>query len=575
MPLVAGEASHGPGWPGACNITVHVRQEQRPVQAPQAQTFILTQAPVRGSTPGALRGNAERRPGLLVAHRLTREHLQLHQHLRKVLTLAALQAPGVQAPAQSPDAEALSYFLIKGQFEEELRSPGYSGQLWSQCLGPFGLKPAMTLEEGLWWGMQEWQCQSNFDGMIYKMAANTRPQEGWRWGPACQRPATPNQRHLHTKALTEIPPEAMREYMDIMEGLLRPGGPAEGASGGEWEEDGSKLPQGEEGAYPDPSLLSYIDKLCSQEDFVTKVEAVLHARFLADVLSLEPQLDLLALAEDLEQEDGLSFTQATSQSPISSLLEQKPLLALKQKEGVQAPPSHGTPRLDSRPFESEAGQDTQRHGHGPQLGASDQACPPDAGCGQRQIHSLADAGMPRPKAFAASPGRQESPSLKAGWLHPGPQARWCTSPSMEPRLATVPGETCPARAPLGPTGRPNEDEEELPSLAFLLASQHILPSWGLPQSPTPGSDLLCPGVPQACSPQSPGLSPTGPPAAKDCSRPRVQAQPLLRRHPCQGPASRSLGGQPWLWGLGCPSQSQKRRRDPFVTGKSRKRQCSQ
>ncbi|KAK2488576.1 hypothetical protein MC885_004526 [Smutsia gigantea] len=166
--------------------------------------------------------------------------------------------------------------------------------------------------------------------------ASTHPQEGWCWGPAHQCPATP-----------------------------KPAAPAHRGTNGDTPE------AGREGAYRDPGLLSYIDELCSQEDFVTKVWAVLHPRFLADVLSPEPQLVLCALAEELEQEEGLSLAQ----------LEQKRLLALKQEEGLQAPLSHGTPSLDSRPSESGAGQDTLMHGHSPQPGASDQACPPEAVAG--------------------------------------------------------------------------------------------------------------------------------------------------------------------------------------------------
>ncbi|KAK2494831.1 hypothetical protein MC885_021148 [Smutsia gigantea] len=55
-PSVAAGAGRGLGWSGACNITVHVRSEQRPAETHQAQTFILTQAPLHGNTPGALCG---------------------------------------------------------------------------------------------------------------------------------------------------------------------------------------------------------------------------------------------------------------------------------------------------------------------------------------------------------------------------------------------------------------------------------------------------------------------------------------------------------------------------------------
>ena len=59
--------------------------------------------------------------------------------------------------------------------------------------------------------------------------------------------------------------------MDIMEALVGPIHSAMDKSDEECEKDGNELNQEEEGTYADPDLLSYIDKLCSQEDFVTKV----------------------------------------------------------------------------------------------------------------------------------------------------------------------------------------------------------------------------------------------------------------------------------------------------------------
>ncbi|KAK2501784.1 hypothetical protein MC885_019960 [Smutsia gigantea] len=652
-PLVAGQAGRGPGWPGAYNLTVPVRPEQRPVQAPQAQTIFLPQATHQVSTPGALGGGAVcPAPQFLVAPagkpilpappagttQASHGGWSLprpHQPAVPATQLASGSSqhgaarsggpacwPPTTSPGNactrtsvyekyrrwqhykplarrhlphSPDTEALSCFLIP-----VLRTLAR-------------LKPTMTLEEGLSWALQEWRLQSNSDRHIYyEMArkfmefeaeevrqmqtaqrmtaaqglpppATHRP--GPRAPPAPERdqkrarirrkagpgaqPASTQPRHCqkgpNAEAPTEIPPEAVREYMDTMEWLLGPGGPAEGAPGRASGEDSSEPPQGEEGAYPDPGLLSYVDELCSQEEFITKVWAVLHPRFLADVLSPETQLDLCALAEELEQEEGLSLAQ----------LQQKRLLALKQEEGAQARPSHGTPRLDSRPSEMETGQDSRRHGHGPQRGDSDQACPPDADCGPRLTHSLEDAGVSRPKAAAASPRRRGSPPLKADRPRPAPQAQWRNSRSPGPGLATAPGQTCPAREPLGPTDRLSEDEEELRSLDFLLASQDILPSWGLPQSPTPGSDLLCPRVPRARSPQRPGLSPAGPPAAKTSSRPPCAGPGLAEKTPPPGASLRVTGRPALALGLGRPSQPQKRGWVPFVPGNSSKRHCSQ
>lgn len=59
--------------------------------------------------------------------------------------------------------------------------------------------------------------------------------------------------------------------MDIMEGLLGPAHSAPGSPAGEWGEDGKEPQQDRDATYPDPGLLSYIDQLCSQEGFITKV----------------------------------------------------------------------------------------------------------------------------------------------------------------------------------------------------------------------------------------------------------------------------------------------------------------
>ncbi|KAB1255994.1 NUT family member 2E, partial [Camelus dromedarius] len=114
-----------------------------------------------------------------------------------------------------------------------------------------------------------------------------------------------SQRPRETKAPKESPPEAVKEHEDILEELL---GPVHSATG----EPEAACP--EDGTYPDPGLLSYMDQLCSQEDFVTKVEAVIHPQFLTDLLSPEPQLDLLALAEELEQEEGLALEEVSQRT---------------------------------------------------------------------------------------------------------------------------------------------------------------------------------------------------------------------------------------------------------------------
>lgn len=77
-----------------------------------------------------------------------------------------------------------------------------------------------------------------------------------------QRPPVP-------EAPKEVPPEAVKEYADIMEGLVG-SQLAIGEADGKQEEEEEQQQQ-EEAMYPDPGLLSYIDELCSQEVFVSKV----------------------------------------------------------------------------------------------------------------------------------------------------------------------------------------------------------------------------------------------------------------------------------------------------------------
>ncbi|XP_047556522.1 NUT family member 2G-like [Lutra lutra] len=564
-PLVAGEAGLGPNGTGTCNVIVQVRSEQGCSVTPQTQTIVLTQAPLSWSAPGALCGGAACPAPLFVTASAVETSMPASAHGGSQAGKGG-SAPSLPPPAQppaaqlttvvppvdarpqphgasrsrttaspedscnpksvyenfrrwqrfkslarrhlpqSPDAEALSCFLIP-----VLRSLAR-------------LKPTMTLEEGVWRAVQEWQSRSNFDRLIYyemagkfmefemeeemqmqklqwvkvaqglpppappkperrgPPAAEAGPQPacvprkaGSRAQPSRQQPRRPPRRP-ESKAPKEIPPEAVREYVDIMEGLLGPGHSAPGGPAGECGEDGKEPQQNEAATYPDPGLLSYIDELCSQEDFVTKVEAVIHPCFLAELLSSEPQLDLLALAEKLEQEEGLSLAE----------LVEKRLMALNTEEGVQAPPRLCAARSGPTP-EHETGP-------GKGLGVSDKACPADTDGQDLQRHGRAQTHLSGPRAFALSPGRQESPAPRAGRVPSPPQGQRCAYPGLGPRDAPVLREAPPARDTRGLADGSSEDEEELPSLAFLLASQHSLLPWGLSQSPAPASVIPSPGA---------------------------------------------------------------------------------
>ncbi|XP_059782307.1 NUT family member 2G-like [Balaenoptera ricei] len=428
----------------------------------------------------------------------------------------------------SPDAEAFSCFLIP-----VLRSVAR-------------LNPNMPLEEGLWRAVQEWRRLSNLDRMIYyeraekfmEFAAEEETHiQHLQWmqcaqdlpppappkldprGPPAPKPHR-SQWPPEPKAPKEIPPETVREYVDRMEALVGHVHSATGKSPAECGKDGNELKQEEDDTYLDPCLLSYTDELRSREHSVTKVEAVIHPRFPAELFSPDPQLDVLALAEELKQEEGLTPEE----------LVQKRLLALKEDKGGPADLSHSAPGMGSSPSESHAGQGAQRH---------DQD------------------------------------------RHRGGQRR--TGPLLGPRDASVLREASPVPEARGPRDTSSEDEEALPSLASLLASPQSLPPCGLSQSPAPASGLASPGgwgaqsAPQAPSPQRRGPSPAPPAAPKSRKRALCGRPAAAEKLPIPG-AGHGVSARPALaLGLARPSQPRKRKRDPFVTGKRRKKRkhCSQ
>ncbi|XP_077804099.1 NUT family member 2D [Macaca mulatta] len=694
--LVAGQDGHCPSGAAASNGFVQMRTEVGTVKAPQAQTLVLTQAPLIWQAPGTLCGGVVCPPPLLLAAtpvvpvmaaqvvggtqaceggwsqglplppqpppaaqmppivfpanagpcpqgahgegslassqaksppdnscnpKSVYENFRLWQHYKP---LARRHLP------QSPDTEALSCFLIP-----VLRSLARR-------------KPTMSLEEGLWRAVQEWQHTSNFDRMIfYEMAekflefeaeeemqiqksqlmkgpqclpppapprlepqglpapeADKQPvylpsKAGTKAPTAClppprpQRPAETKarlpprrphrraetkahlppprpQRPAETKVPEEIPPEVVQEYVDIMEELLGPPLGATGEPEKQREEGEVKQPQEEDWTPPDPGLLSYIDKLCSQKDFVTKVEAVIHPRFLEELLSPDTQMDFLALSLELEQEEGLTLAQ----------LVEKRLLPLKEKEHARASPSHGMAWLDSSSSKFAAGQGAERDVPDPQQGVGMETCPPQTAARDPQGQDRAPTGMARSKDSAVLLGCQDSPGLRAARPTSPPQDHRPTCPGLGTKdTLDLPGGS-PVRESHG-LAQGSSEEEELPSLAFFLGSQHKLLPWWLPQSPVSASGLLSPekwgpqGALQSASAPRRGLSLAASPATMSKKRPLFRSASPAEKTPHPGPGLRVSGEQSLAWGLGGPSQSQKRKGDPLVSRKKKKRHCSQ
>nr|XP_023395156.1 NUT family member 2G-like [Loxodonta africana] len=486
---------------------------------------------------------------------------------------------------QSPDTEALSCFLIP-----VLR-----------CLAR--LKPTMTLEEGLWRSVQEWQRKSNFDRMIfYEMAEKFMEFEAeeelqiqmlqQRNASVCllplaprnvdphrpsstvaaQRPgmakqgqqehqvpkwwtttkywaswtsqvdtnlgdtiqsvtgvraricchinilfpippivfipkkgvsmAQPLKQHRHRtehpwepKRSHEIPPEAVKEYVEIMEDLLGTAHSATVEPDGKYEEEENEQQQEEDELYPDRGLLSYIDKLCAQEAFITKVEAVIHPQFLEMLLSPESQVDPLSLRQELEEEEGLTLTQVNQRRKGDALavmasgegqlqvreqvqneeLVEKRLLELKGNVGVEASPTYAVPTRESPGTESGTSQDAgSTDNHNSQLQTSK----------KMSTKKLDEEDLPKMAADTELKSKQStSPQRCPSRTYPRLGNRGTLMSLEASPISETPGKG-------EGSSEEEKEEEELPSLDFLLASQESLLPWSLSKSPLPAFSIL-------------------------------------------------------------------------------------
>ncbi|XP_069905346.1 NUT family member 2G-like [Oryctolagus cuniculus] len=477
---------------------------------------------------------------------------------------------------QSPDTEALSCFLIP-----VLRTLAQR-------------RPTMPLEEGLRFALREWQHKSNFDRMIfYEMAEKFMEFEEeeemqmqkleWMKGKPCQPPLVspallpqgppapvavqqpgcaprkasskalpacpvpPRHQGPQEKTPKEIPPEAVKEYMEIMDTLLGPTPLSLEPPDGHPEEDTDEVFLENEGSCPDPEMLSYIDHLCSQVDFVTKVEAIIHPRFLEELLSPDPQLDLTALSKEMEKEEGLTADQVMAKH-----------CSLKEDGAVGATPSHGVPQLNPSNSESGPQQSAQSDNQGPRLGARAECYSWSMPSQDLQRHAVPDTPLCRPEVNAVFSGHRQCPSLGA------------TKDARSFRGGPSVG------GPHTPLDNSSENEEELPSLSFLLASQHHLLPLGFARSKASAEDLPCLGAGNPCRAPKPlsthGRDPRGPlpHAAKSRKQALQGGQGPAKKKPCPVPQLRASGGQAQALGSVGNSQAQKRKRDHLVTRRRKK-----
>ncbi|XP_028618941.1 NUT family member 2-like [Grammomys surdaster] len=492
---------------------------------------------------------------------------------------------------QTPDVAAFSCFLIP-----VLRSLARR-------------KPTMTVEEGLWRGLQEWQCTSNYDRMIFfEMAEkftefeSEEEMENSRLevmrGIQCQVLATtprrapprlpapevaeepectsmktvpktdpahlPELRHQQlrkTETPMEIPPEAVWEYMDIMDWLE---GFPQSFTGEpkEKEEDENSAPEQEgDDLYSDAGLLSYIDELCSQTHFVEQVEAIINPQFVAEILSTKPEMDILALTKELEHEE--EFT-------VNQLLETH-CLALKKKEVERAPPNPGAPQIPASASVLTVCQGAGRDEHGAQRGASAQT-------GFSQMASLdhhylgaTSAEIWGPTPATVFPSNQSSPSLADIRSTRIPCGRGIYNQSPRSRYAGSLGIASAIENLHGPLSRTVDDIEEIYSLSFLLASQYKLVPWRLSEQMCPFADLFdSADIPKPC-PKIRGLSPDPYPIAKSKKQALFEDLVPMAKRPILVPGHGVSEGPLSALELAYLSQSQKRKYEPLGTRKRKRK----
>ncbi|KAH0516741.1 NUT family member 2 [Microtus ochrogaster] len=367
----------------------------------------------------------------------------------------------------------------------------------------------------------------------------------------------PRDRQLSkTEAPVEIPPEAVQEYMDIMDWLERLPQPLT-REPMEKEEEESSGPEQEDDLYSDAGLLNYIDELCSQKHFVEQVEAIINPQFVAEILSSKPEMDILALMKALEYEEEVTVKQ---------------LLETLKKKGCKATPlNQDASQILANASVLTVSQGAEKDGHGPQREASaqkdssqmaflDQQCPEDTN---------AKIWGPRPSVL---PGSQCLPSP----LDIRSTVTTCDKeayPQSPGARSGVNLREVPATEELHESlGRTTDDKEELHSLSFLLCSQYNLVPWKLASHLFPYADFSdSDSIPEPSSPKIRGFSPDPSLIAKSKKRALIGGLTPMAKRSDPGPGHGVFEGALSALELAQPLQAQKRKHESLGTRKRKRK----
>ncbi|XP_064147001.1 NUT family member 2D-like [Loxodonta africana] len=536
--LVPSTGDSGPSGARPAKVIVQVRTEGSSAELPGIQTFVLGQTPLNWSASGPPSGVVEHAPPPFG---------EASAVIPATSVVATQACRGVWSPALSlqvppPTAQLASIFPQVKACSGQHASSGEQSLAVTQSRP--SLDDSSCNPQSVYQNYRRWQC-------FKSLARRHHPQ-------------SPD-----TEALSSV-----KEHVEIMEDLLGTAHSATVEPDGKYEEEENEQQQEEDELYPDPGLLSYIDKLCAQEGFITKVEAVIHPQFLEMLLSPESQVDPLSLRHELEEEEGLTLTQ----------LIEKRLLELKGNVGVEASPTYGVPTKESPCTESGTSQGAgSTDNHNSQLQTSkkmstrklDADDPPKDGSGHSHLSTSKELPL-----FTRRPMSQELKSAQSTSLQRRPSRTY-------PRLGNRGNLMSLQASPISETPGKGEgsseeekEEEELPSLDFLLASQESLLPWSLSKSPLPAFSILHHeiwgtwGASQLRSPETVSLSQPGHTASK-CKIPAQVRTPLAAKRPYSGADLGVSGRQPLTVGEVQPSLPLKRKCDPSTHGKRKKHLLSQ
>lgn len=253
-----------------------------------------------------------------------------------------------------------------------------------------------------------------------------------------------------------------------------------------------------------------------------------------------------------------SLTPGTATKGLFPLQVMAKHCSLKEDGAVGATPSHGVPQLNPSNSESGPQQSAQSDNQGPRLGARAECFSRSMSSQDLQRHAVPDTPLCRPEVNAVFSGHRECPSLGA------------TKDARSFRGGPSVGGSHT------PLDNSSENEEELPSLSFLLASQHHLLPLGFAGSEASAEDLPCLGAGNPCRAPKPlsthGRDPRGPlpHAAKSRKQALQGGQGPAKKKPCPVPQLRASGGQAQALGSVGNSQAQKRKHDHLVTRRRKK-----